>query len=159
MEDVYPRVPETDVRMLYLRDLGQSRVAYVPFDLDRAFYEVLAADHGRLLGNLVAWAANEAPPAVVRGPGLIDVAAWRQRESLTVHLVNLTNPMFHRGAIREPYPVGPLEVDVALPVGRTARDAKLLVGGNEIPFELRDGRLHATVPSILDHEVLAVDLA
>ncbi|MFH7813402.1 hypothetical protein ACH0C8_15945, partial [Acetobacter lovaniensis] len=32
MEDVYPRVPHTDTRELYLRDLGRSRVAYVPWD-------------------------------------------------------------------------------------------------------------------------------
>ena len=47
---------------------------------------------------------------------------------MTVHLVNLTNPMFHRGAIRAAVPVGPLEVEVALPAGVTPRGAKLLVG-------------------------------
>ncbi len=43
MEDVYPRVPRTDVRELYLRDLGGSRVAYVPWDIDRTFWDVLCA--------------------------------------------------------------------------------------------------------------------
>ena len=51
MEDVYPRVPHTDTRELYLREIGAGRVAYVPWDIDRTFWEVMAPDHGRLLRN------------------------------------------------------------------------------------------------------------
>ena len=58
MEDVYPRVPHTDVRELYLREIGRARVAYFPWDIDRTFWEVLSVDHGRLLRNAVAWAAR-----------------------------------------------------------------------------------------------------
>ena len=42
MEDVYPRVAQTDTRELYLRDLGRSRVVYFPWDIDRTFWDVLA---------------------------------------------------------------------------------------------------------------------
>src|SRR5262249_21032392 len=49
MEMVYPRVPRTDVAEVYLRQVGPGRVAYFPWDIDRAFWEVLAVDHGRLL--------------------------------------------------------------------------------------------------------------
>ena len=80
MEDVYPRVPRTDTRELYLRDLGRSRVVYIPWDIDRTFWEVMCVDHGRLLRNAVAWAANEPPPVEVTGPGSLDVTAWRQRD-------------------------------------------------------------------------------
>ena len=52
MEDVYPRVAHTDTRELYLRELGRSRVAYVPWDIDRTFWEVMSPDHGRLLRNV-----------------------------------------------------------------------------------------------------------
>ncbi len=51
MEDVYPRVPHTDVRELYLRTVGGSRVVYIPWDIDRTFWDVLCVDHGRLLKN------------------------------------------------------------------------------------------------------------
>jgi len=71
MEDVYPRVPHTEVREVYLRDLGRSRVAYVPWDIDRTFWDVMAVDHGRLLKNLVAWTTNERQPVEVTGPGLL----------------------------------------------------------------------------------------
>ncbi len=36
----------------------------------------------------------------------MDVTPWRQRNSMTVHLVNLTNPMFMKGPFREIYRVG-----------------------------------------------------
>jgi hypothetical protein len=59
MEDVYPRVAHTETRELYLRQAGKGRVAYVPWDIDRAFWEVLSPDHGRLLRNVVTWALDE----------------------------------------------------------------------------------------------------
>ena len=90
-------MPRTDTREIYLRELGRSRVVYIPWDIDRTFWEVMCVDHGRLLRNAVAWAANEAPPVEVAGPGLLDVTAWRQRDSMTVHLVNLSNPMMMKG--------------------------------------------------------------
>ena len=49
MEHVYPRVPDPDTRELYLREMGASRIAYVPWDIDRTFWEIMNADHGRLL--------------------------------------------------------------------------------------------------------------
>ena len=69
----------------------------MPWDIDRTFWEVMCVDHGRLLRNLVAWTANEPPPVEVEGPGVAgrdDLAAAR---SMTVHLVNLTNPMMMKG--------------------------------------------------------------
>ena len=80
---------------------ARSRVVYIPWDIDRTFWDVMCVDHGRLLRNAVAWAANEPPPVEVDGPGLLDVTVWRQRESMTVHLVNLTNPMMMKGPLRE----------------------------------------------------------
>ena len=77
---------------------------------------------------------------------------------MTVHLVNLTNPMMMKGPIREFIPVGPQEVVVRLPEGATARKVQLLVADQVLPVKQAGGRLSLTVPSILDHEVVAMDL-
>ncbi len=132
MEDVYPRVPHTATRELYLREVGRSRIAYFPWDIGRSFWEVLSVDHLRLLRNTIAWAANEPPPVEVEGPGLLDVTAWRQRESMTVHLVNLTNPMMMKGPLREVFPIGPLKVRVRLPAGTRARQVRLLTADTSL---------------------------
>lgn len=159
MEDVFPRVPKTDIRELYLRDAGASRIAYFPWDLTRVFWEVMAADHGRLFANTVRWAVNEQSPVVVTGPGVIDVSAWRQKDSMTVHLVNLSNPMMMKGPIRELIPIGEQTVTVRLPEGKEARGVHLLVAGSSPRVERRNAReLLVTVPSILAHEVVAIDL-
>jgi hypothetical protein len=157
MEHVFPRVARTDSRELYLRDLGANRVVYVPWDITRTFWEVLAPDHGRLLRNLVAWATNEAPPVEVEGRGLLDVTAWRQRDSTTVHLVNLTNPMMMKGPLRETIPIGPLTVRMRLPAGTRPSRVRLLTAGATPRTASAGGVLTVTVPSVELHEVIAVD--
>src|SRR5205085_12579603 len=126
--------------------------------IDRSLWEFLQPDHGTLLRNAVAWAANEAPPVHVTGPGLLDVTAWRQKDSVTVHLVNLTNPMLMKGPFRELLPVAAQEVKVRLPEGRRAGRVQLLVSGAVPAARESAGWLSVTVPSVLDHEVVAVDL-
>ena len=115
MEMVYPRVPKTEIAELYLREVGTGRVVYFPWDIDRIFWEILAVDHGTLLKNAVQWATNEEPTVQVTGPGMLDVTAWRQAGSMTVHLVNLTNPMMMKGPFRELIDVGEQRVVVKLP--------------------------------------------
>ncbi len=52
---------------------------------------------------------------------MLDVTVWRQRDSMTVHLVNLTNPMMMKGPLREIIPVGPERVRIRLSPGTRPR--------------------------------------
>ena len=158
MEMVYPRVPKTDIPEVYLREIGKSRIVYFPWDIDRVFWEVLSVDHGRLLRNAVEWAANEEKPVTVSGHGVLDVTVWRQKESMTVHLVNLTNPMMMKGPFREVIPIAGQEVKVVLPKGKKARKVQLLVAGGSPRVREAPGFITLTVPSIEVHEVVAIDL-
>ncbi len=158
MEQVFPRVERTDQPELYLREQGATRLAYFPWDIDRTYWEILNADHGRLLANAVAWAAGELP-VTVQGPGLLDVALWRQARSLALHLVNLTNPYMLKGPVREILPVGAQRIRLCLPKGCIVREAHLLSGGELSHVSLQEGLLCATISGVAEHEVLAVDLA
>jgi hypothetical protein len=157
MEKVYPRVEKTDISCLYLRQTV-GRVAYFPFDIDRTFWEVLSADHLKMMRNTVRWANNEPPVVEVEGPGLLDVTAWRNPGSITVHLVNLTNPMAMKGPYRDFFPVGPLTVKLTAPDALRANQAKLLASGKVVHAERSGSTLTITVPSVLDHEVIAIDI-
>ena len=157
MEHVYPREPETITRELYLREHGSSRIAYIPWDIDRSFWKILTVDHGKLLDNVIRWALNERPVVEVDGVGVLDVTAWTQENSMTVHLVNLTNPMMLKGPFRELIPVGIQKVSVQLPDSATIASVKLLKAGTSVPYLISDGRLETEVPSILDHEIIAID--
>jgi len=83
---------------------------------------------------------------------------WRQKDSLTVHLVNLTNPMMMKGPMRELIPVGPQKVRLRLPAGMRAGKIRLLAANQTPTVRLAGDSLTLTVPSILDHEIVAVDL-
>jgi hypothetical protein len=158
MEEIYPRQARTDVPEVFLREAGKGRVVYFPGDVDRTFWNGMAVDHAMLLRNAVEWAANEPAPVTISGPGLLDIAAWRQASSMTVHMLNLTNPMMMRSAYREFIPIGAQQVRVQLPAGKTARQVKLLVNGGTPRVSQRSGFLEVTVPAIVDHEVVAIDL-
>ena len=157
MEEVYPRVPRTDIPEVYLREMGASHVVYFPWDIDRTFWEVLSPDHGKLLGNAVDWAAGEEKPVTVTGPGVLDVTVWQQKSSMTVHLVNLTNPMMMKGPFRELIPIGEQKVRVRLPEGRKPAKVQLLVGSYTPRVTASPNAVELTVPSILAHEVIAID--
>ena len=158
MEKVYVRTPKTDVPQVYLREVGAGRVAYFPWDVDRTFWEVLAPDHLKLMRNAVSWATREEPPVGVSGPGVLDVTVWKQKDSLTVHLVNLTNPMLMKGPVRELLPVGEQRVRLRLPEGLKPKSVKLLVAGTTPAVRESAGWLELSVPSVLAHEVVAVDV-
>jgi hypothetical protein len=176
MEKVYPRVSKTNVPQVYLREppltpsvspsdgeggaegWSRGRVVYFPWDIDRTFWEVLSVDHFQLLRNAVVWATNEDAPVTVTGPGVLDVTVWRQVASLTVHLVNLTNPMMMKGPVRELLPVGEQRIRLRLPEGAKPKQVRLLAADRKVRSQRSGPCLELTVPSILDHEVVAVDL-
>ena len=133
------------------------RVVYFPWDIDRTFWEVLAVDHFKLLRDVVDWATNEEPLISVNGPGVLDVTVWRQKASLAVHLVNLTNPMMMKGPVRELIPVGEQKVRLRLPEGAQAKRICLLAAGRSPRVDHAGQYLSITVPSVLDHEIIAID--
>jgi hypothetical protein len=174
MEKVYPRVPKTETPEVYLREMetspaghkssagetpaARSRIVYFPWDVDRTFWEVLCVDHFKLLRNAIEWATNEEKPVTVTGPGVLDVTVWRQKESMTVHLVNLTNPMMMKGPFREFIPIGAQKMRVRLPDGKRAKKIQFLVSGKAAKAKLIGHYVELVVPSILDHEVVAIEL-
>jgi Hypothetical glycosyl hydrolase 6/Beta-galactosidase trimerisation domain len=159
MEEVYARVPRTDIPGVYARETGGGRVVYFPFDIDRTFWEVLDVDHAKLLRNAVSWASNEPQPVEVTGRGVLDVSVWTQKNSMTVHLVNLTNPMMMKGPIREIIPAPAQKIRVRTPAGKRMLHASLLVAGGRAVGRQTGDWMEVTIPSIGVHEVIAIDFA
>ncbi|MDF0546292.1 beta-galactosidase trimerization domain-containing protein [Sphingobium sp. H39-3-25] len=158
MERVFTDTPLTDIPMAFCREVGQGRVAYLPIDIDRSFGELRHGGHLAILHAMVTWAADEVGPMTVEGPGLVDIAYWRQHKSLAAHLVNYTNPMALGGAFREAIRTGPYRVSLQLPKDATLTSVRLLEA-NLTPVSRREGdRLIVDVPDILYHEVVAIDL-
>lgn len=159
MEEVFPRQGATLGQVgAVVREIGESRVVYLPGDIDRTFWETLDVDLARLLRNAVLWATNEPAPLTVVGKGVLDVSVWLQKNSMSAHLVNLTNPMMMKGPIREVIPITKQEVTLRLPLGRRVREVQLLVAGVKPHFTNQNGIIRLEIASIDLHEVVAVDL-
>ena len=160
MEEVFPR--KDTVRTMpgaIVRQVGKGRVVYLPGDIDRTFWETMNVDQLMLLQNCVRWVTNVPEVLKVEGKGILDVSVWTQSHSMTVHLVNLTNPMMMKGPIREIIPITGQQVRVQMPPGKTVKDLHLLVAKSKPKYNAHDGFVELEVPSIAIHEVIAIDFA
>ena len=63
-----------------------------------------------------------------------------------------------KGPFRELIPIGSQSVRVRLPAKTTAKGVQLLVSGLRPQYDVTSQILSVTVPSVLDHEVVAIDL-
>jgi hypothetical protein len=78
---------------------------------------------------------------------------------MTVHLVNLTNPMMMKGPVRETIPLGGQKLRVRVPAGRRVQRVHLLSAGTEVAYRAEGGTIALEVPEIGVHEVVALDYA
>jgi hypothetical protein len=66
--------------------------------------------------------------------------------------------MMMKGPVRELFPVGEQRVRLRMPDGLRAKTVRLLVAGTTTPAREAGGWLEVVVPSVLAHEVVAVDV-
>jgi hypothetical protein len=98
-------------------------------------------------------------PPSVRFIVHLDVSPWMQKDSITAHPVNLTNPMMMKGPVREIIPAPAQKVRIRVPEGRRIRKAHFLVGGTAPAYRQEGGVVSIDIPSIELHEVIALDFA
>jgi hypothetical protein len=159
MEEVFARIPRTTTPGVFARESGKGRVVYFPFDIDRTFWEVLATDQGTVLKNAVRWARQGEQPLTVTGKGMIDVSLWAQKDSITAHLVNLTNPMMMKGPVRELIPSPPQRARIRIPRGRRIKAVHFLVSDARPHFREINGAVEIDVPPVELNEAIAIDLS
>jgi hypothetical protein len=159
MESVFTRPGGTHLPGVYLERFGGGRVVYFPGDIDRTFWDVLNVDHARLLRNAIEWVTNEAPIVTVEGKGILDLAVWEQTSSMTLHLVNLTNPMMLKGPVREIDPISGQKISLRIPAGRHVSRVHLIVAARDVPYRTERDSIGFETPAIRLHEVVAVDFS
>ena len=155
-ETAWMRTPKTDIPGLVIHAVGQSRIAYLPADIDRRYARDYLPDHADLLANIVRWAADGRLPLEVKGAGLIDCHLYRQPGRVILHVVNLISAGTWRGPIDELIPIGPLQIKVKLPDDVKGRSAQFLVSGGRKPVGVKDGWATIDVKSVSDHEVVVI---
>jgi hypothetical protein len=82
------------------------------------------------------------------------------RDTLLLHLVADTGNKTKKLRIREEFlPVDNIKVRIRVPTGRTVRAVSLMRAGQPLPPNVRAGWVEVTVPRVLVHEAVRVDLA
>jgi hypothetical protein len=155
-ETSWMRQPKTDIPGMILNTRGNSRIAYLPADLDRRFGRDNLPDHANLLANVFRWTAAGRIPLEVQGAGLIDCHLYRQPGRLILHLVNLTNEGTWRAPLDELIAVGPLTVRVKLPDDVKGHGGQYLVSKGKPSVAVKQGWATFEVKSVLDHEVVVI---
>ena len=155
-ESVYPHSEPGDEPAIVLRERGNSRLAYIPGDVDRSFWRSGNPDLSRMLRNIVSWLVRDRVPVNVEGDGMLEVFAWETEPGFALHVLNYTNPNMLRGWFTATYPVGAQKVRAALP-GRVNGDrVELLRAGTTVPLR-RDGSVvEFTIPGVRDYEVAVI---
>ena len=80
MEEVYPR-EEPRGGAVIARETAGGRTVYIPWNVGGIFWEVLAADHGRLIANAVRWALKDPSRVEVTGKARARRGAPRERRT------------------------------------------------------------------------------
>jgi Hypothetical glycosyl hydrolase 6/Beta-galactosidase trimerisation domain len=155
-ELAYPASPRTTEPAVVLREMGASRLAYFPGDIERTFWLTGHGDLLRLLHNTIRWLSRDESVAHVDGDGFLEIFAWETSPGYAVHLLNYTNPNAQHGWLESTYRLGPQTVSLLLPDGVKVGSVELLRAGSMIPFRSDGGALRFTIPRVEDYEVAAI---
>ena len=158
-ELAYPPVPHTDDPAIVLREVGSSRLAYFPGDIERTFWLTGHGDLLRLLHNTIRWIAREESLVQVEGDGFLEMFAWETARGYAVHLLNYTNPNADHGWLQSVFAMGPQSVRMALPAGVRVKSVELLRAETSVEFQLQGEVLRFTIPRVEDYEVAAISVA
>jgi hypothetical protein len=155
-ELAYPPVSHTGEPAVVLREVGSSRIAYFPGDIERTFWLTGHGDLLRLVHNTIRWITQGQTVVYVDGDGLLELFAWETTPGYAIHLLNYTNPNAYHGWLSSINPLGRQVVSMELPSGVRVKSVDLLRSEKSIPFRLDGSVLRFTIPRVDDYEVAAV---
>jgi len=155
-ELAYPPIPHTDEPAVVLHEIGSSRIAYFPGDIERTIWLTGHGDLARLLHNTIRWIMQDESTVHVEGDGLLEMFAWETMPGYAIHMINYTNPNAHHGWMNSVYPLGRQAVSMKLPVGVKVRSVELLRAESNVPFRVDGDVLRFTIPQVEDYEVAAI---
>jgi hypothetical protein len=157
-ELAYPPASHTDEPAIVLREVGESRIAYFPGDIERTYWLTGHGDLLRLMHNTIRWLTRDESVVHVQGEGFVEMFAWETSPGYAIHLLNYTTPNAHHGWVRDTYRLGPQTVSMKLPAGVNVKSVEVLHAEQKVPFHVENGTLNFTIPRVEDYEVAAITI-
>ncbi|MBN1247275.1 MAG: beta-galactosidase trimerization domain-containing protein [Anaerolineae bacterium] len=153
----YPKQPASHHPLMAIKEQPEGgRAVTFTGKLGTLYWTMPYPDLGRLIANMVRWAAVDALPIEVEGPGTLQVSLRRQGDRRMVHLINLTGG---ERFFRELVPLVDITVRLRVEDGYAVQGASMLSNGEGLSVEARNGFWSFVVPKLTDYDVLVVDLA
>ncbi len=154
-EMVYPRAPHTNEPAAIFGEEGKSRIAYLPGDVDRTFWNSGNDDLCRFIHNAIRWVhGEESAPVSVKGDGLVEMFAWETEPGYALHILNYTNPNALRAPLRQIHSIG--EQHVEFRAGRKIATVRALRAEKAISFRQQGDIIAFAIPGVEDYEVIAL---
>jgi hypothetical protein len=157
-ELAYPSQSHTNEPAVVLQELGSSRMAWFPGDIERTYWLTGHGDLLRLILNTIRWITDDTWMVHVDGPGLIEMFCWETSPGYAVHLLNYSNPNTHHGWLQSTEPLGAQQLTMKMPSGARVKSVDLLKAEKNLPHRFQEQVLQFTVPSVDDYEVAAITL-
>jgi len=142
------------------RTVGKGTVVYIGSGLEAIYAETRMKRLRTFLGSLIdPLLAAHKTYEVAHQSGLMP-QLMASPDTILLHLIADTGNKTKKLRIREEFlPVLNVKVRVRVPDGRPVRSVSLMRAGTTLASATRDGWVEVTVPRVLIHEAVRVDLA
>jgi hypothetical protein len=142
------------------RKVGKGTVLYIGSGLEAIYAETRMKRLRMLLGSLIDPVLGAHKMYEVAHQSGLMPQLMASRDTILLHLIADTGNKTKKLRIREEFlPVLNVTVRVRLPDGRAVRSVSLMRAGTTLASATRDGWVEVTVPRVLIHEAVRVDLA
>ncbi len=123
-EKVFTDAVETDKPGVWLGQLGQGQMVYVPWDIGTLYYRHSSHTHAGLLRDLIDGLLPQGRQLIADAHPLVEISLMRQpaRRRLLIHLINLSG--HSQTAYFPPLVTGPIRISVVASFAR-ARSLRL----------------------------------
>nr|MDO8100586.1 beta-galactosidase trimerization domain-containing protein [Candidatus Njordarchaeota archaeon] len=148
---------ETSLPAIVVSDYGKGRTVYFPGKPESIYLSYGWDIWKDLLERSVKWASKtELPITFENLPATVEVQAYHQPKNnlFIVHLVNYMSEMPR--PINETLPVCNVNCSIRIPDGSKIGRVRLLISGEELRWNAKNGYVAFTIPWINEHEIVCI---
>jgi hypothetical protein len=148
-EFIHIDMQDTNKPGIVYKDLGQGKVAWLPWDLGVLYYRVSLPSHAALFHDVVEHLYPKRQLTTNAHP-LVEITLMQQGDRRLLHLINLS------GQSQTGY-FAPLKMsDIRIEVAGRFKSATTVRSPRQIATQTRDGYTVFTVPELVDYELVVL---
>lgn len=144
---------ETDDGSIFCKEEKESRIVYLPADIDRCYGLFHNPDHGKLLGNIVKWATKGQLDCWCEAVFHVNCNVYRTGNKWVIHLVNLAGKEVPEGTLEGTIPLSNVKVRLQ---GTFGEKAQGIYTGQEYRISKEGTENMVILPVLKEQEILVL---